>query len=63
MKCPWMPVTVITRSGKVTRTEFAECYKGECPLYSPESRLSENLSIAEGCIRVTLERKKAEVQK
>ena len=63
MKCPWMPVTVITRSGNVTRTEFAECYQGECPFYSPACRISENLSSLEWCIRVTLERKKVEAQK
>ena len=63
MKCPWRPVTVILRSGNVTRTDFSECYQEECPFYSPERRISENLSCSEGCIRVTLERKKVEVQK
>ena len=63
MKCPWMPVTVITRSGNVTRTEFAECYQGECPFYLPECKISENLSRSEGCERAILERKKLEAQK
>lgn len=63
MKCPWRPVTVITRSGSVTRTEFAECYLGECPFYSPECRISENISKSEACIRAAIELKKVEAQK
>ena len=62
MKCPWRPVTVIRNSGKETRTNFAECYQGECPFYSPEHKISENLSSSEGCSRAIIERKKAEVR-
>lgn len=55
MKCPWMPVQTTTYSNvsklEITVTEFSECYKGECPFYSPERKFSANLSIAEYCTR------------
>lgn len=67
MKCPWMPVqkTTTFSVGKTStvKTYFDECYKGECPFYSPESRISENLSRSECCDRAAIERKKVEAQK
>lgn len=62
MKCPWRPVrktTVFRTTGSSTeKTYFDECYKGECPFYSPEFKINERLSTAECC-----NRPKQEVQK
>lgn len=63
MKCPWRPVTVTLRSGKATRTDFAECYYEECPFYSTESMISPKLTKCESCNRAFLELKKMEAKK
>lgn len=63
MKCPWKPKTITVRNGAATRTEFGDCYKGECPFYLPECKISENLSRAEGCQRTNTEHKKGDTQK
>lgn len=59
MKCPWRPVQVTTTyqasQGQVVKTDFAECYNGECPFYSPEHRISANLSTPEYCKRIKQE--------
>lgn len=58
MKCPWRPVTITIRNGTVTRTEFGDCYKVECPFYSPACKISENISTDEHCKRIKQEVKK-----
>lgn len=67
MKCPWKPRKETTyfpyTKAEVVTTIFDECYKDECPFYSPEIKISENLSRSEGCNRAILERKKVEAQK
>ena len=62
MRCPWRPVSVTevycASPGEVKRTDFAECYKEECPFYSPERKISENWSTLEHCKRASQEVKK-----
>lgn len=62
MKCPWKPRKETTyfpcTKAEVVTTIFDECYKDECPFYSPEQRISEKLYTAECCKRAILEVKK-----
>lgn len=55
MKCPWRPVQINelfnSKPGTVVRTDFAECYKGECPFYLPECKVAEHLIAPEHCKR------------
>lgn len=66
MKCPWREIreteTINIMGDKVVvKTDFAECYKEECPCYVPEwssgGQLG-NFVIPEYCKRVELEAKK-----
>ena len=60
MKCPWRPVQTTTHfpGMDVAETTFADCYKSECPFYSPERKISENLRTAEHCRRTDREANK-----
>lgn len=55
MKCPWRPVQTTTHfpttKGEVVVTDFQNCYKEECPFYSPERHVTEHLISPEHCKR------------
>ena len=62
MKCPYRPI--VTTVENVTRTEFAECLRNECPYYGiknlmihPERGIQ--VEIDPGCKKVELEEKEA----
>lgn len=59
MKCPWRPVQVTEqfdeKRREIVRIDFEDCYKGECPFYSPACKISANLSTCEHCKRTSQE--------
>ena len=59
MKCPWRPVRTTTfvanTNTETVQSDFGECYESECPFYSPERKITENLSTLEHCKRAKQE--------
>lgn len=56
MKCPYRKIIKHEKMGMsstdtIDIEEFADCYKDDCPFYSPEKRYKKDIVFSEACGR------------
>lgn len=53
MKCPYRKAVYIYRNSHDSETErheeYEDCYKNDCPFYSPEKRYKKDIVFSEAC--------------